>query len=337
MKAILVENIGEVVVKDIPDLTEISEYDCLCKNIFASTCTGTDSKLINNTTPWENSYPGVLGHENVAEVIEVGAKVKNFAVGDIVMRPVYVYAGEKRNGYSALFGGFSEYGIVTDVKAMEAAGRSDFNPYARYQAKIPKSWRNNPSAVMLITLKETFSWLNKLPSLYGKDVAIIGSGTVGLFYTKLAAVFCAKSVTVLDINSSRFDQARKVGADNCINLLENDKPKAAFDLLIDAAGILTKIADFIPMVRQDGIFGIYGIDGSLSAHFEGFGSGLTFAFHNSNEADPLVHETCVGLVERGLVELSDFHSAIMPFSQAPEAYELLKARKEFKIVFELGK
>ncbi len=337
MKAVLVENIGEVCVKDVPDLTEVPEYGCLCKNIFASTCTGTDRKLIHNTTPWENSYPGVLGHENVAEIIEVGSKVRNFAVGDIVMRPVYVYAGEERNGYSGLFGGFSEYGIVTDFKAMEEDGRSDYNPYARYQAKIPKSWRDNPSAVMLITLKETFSWIKKLPDLYDKDVAVIGSGTVGLFYTKLAGIGCAKSVTVLDISNNGRERAAKVGADRFLNLTEEDKPQAAFDLIIDAAGILTQIANFIPMLRADGIFGIYGIDGSLQANFDGFGSGLTFAFHNSDEANPLVHETCIKLVERGLIDLSDFHSSIMPFSQAPQAYELLKERKEFKVVFDLSK
>ena len=142
-------------------------------------------------------------------------------------------------------------------------------------------------------------------------------------------------VEVMDIDSSKFAQAEKVGADSCIDLLNQDKSEAAFDLLIDAAGILTKISDFIPMVRQGGIFGIYGIDSSFTANFEGFGSGLTFTFHNSDEGNQLVHETCVGLVNRGLVDLSNFHSSIMPFDKAPEAYQLLAEKKETKVVFKL--
>ena len=126
MKAIAVKEIGKVEVVDVPDLGSPSEYQCLCKNLYASTCTGTDAKLINDTTPWDNVYPGILGHENVAEVIEVGAKVKNYQKGDIVVRPVYVYAGEEKNGYSALFGGFSEYGLVTDFQAMQDDGNMDF-------------------------------------------------------------------------------------------------------------------------------------------------------------------------------------------------------------------
>ncbi len=334
MKAAVVKEIGKVEIVEVPDIDKIGDYECLCKNIFFSTCTGTDSKLINDTTPWENEYPGVLGHENVAEIIEVGSKVKNFKKGDIVLRPVYVYAGEHRNGYSGLFGGFSDYGIITDSEAMKDDGDFSFNPYANYQVKIPTSWKSNPSSVMLITLKETFSWIEKLTPLYGKHVGIIGAGTVGLFYIRLASIFCARSVTSLDIDASKFEKARKLGADRCIDLKNEAAPEAEFDVLIDAAGIITKIHDFMPMVKPGGTFGIYGIDASKDqVVFNGFGSGLHFAFHNSDEANPLVHDACVSLVEKGFIDLSDFHSSIMPFTQAPEAYELLKARKESKVVF----
>lgn len=335
MKAAIVKEVNQLAMVDLPPLDAPTDYQCLCKNIYASTCSGTDRKLIKNTTPWENSYPGVLGHENIAEVIAIGAKVKNFQVGDVVVRPVYVYAGEEKNGYSGLFGGFTEQGIITDYLAMEADGRSDYNPYAKYQMKVPKDWKHNPSAVMFITLKETFSWIEKLGPFYGKDVGIIGAGTVGSFYTNIAAVFCAKSLTVMDIDSSKFDKAKKVGADRCINLLEEDKPEADFDILIDAAGILTKIADFVPMVKPGGTFAIYGIDSSPNFQFEAFGSDLFFAFHNSDEANPLVHETCIGLVNRGLVDLSNFHSSIMPFDEIPQAFKLLDEKKETKVVFKL--
>ena len=335
MKAVVVKEVGSIEMRELPNIETIPEYGCLCKNLYASTCTGTDRKLIHNTTPWENQYPGVLGHENVAVVLEVGARVKNFKPGDTVLRPVYVYAGEEKNGYSGLFGGFSEYGIITDFSAMEDDGKSGFSPYSRFQLKIPSTWQKNPSAVLFITLKETFSWLEKLTPLYGKDVGIIGTGTVGLFYAKIASVFCAKSITVLDIDTSKFERAERVGADTCIDLTKEEKPESAFDLLIDAAGILTKIQDFIPMVRQGGTFGIYGIDTSFTTKFEGFGSGLHFAFHNSDEGNPLVHDTCVSLVNRGLIDLSDFHSSVMPFSKAPEAYRLLDEKKEFKVVFKL--
>ncbi len=333
MKAAIIKEVGVVEMMEVPDLGSPAPYQCICRNIFASTCSGTDRKLIHNKTPWENVYPAVLGHENVAEVVEVGSKVQNFFVGDTVLRPVYVYPGEEWNGLHGAFGGFTESGVITDTEAMKADGLGDFNSYAQYQVKIPDAWKNEPSAVMFITLKETFSWLQKLAPLYGKRVGVIGAGAVGLFYTRLASLFCAREVTVLDINPERFERARKVGADRCLNSGAGEKPEQPFDLLIDAAGILSKIGDFIPLVAVGGTFAVYGIDRTFTASFEGFGSGIHFAFHHSDEGSRLVHDTCVGLVEKGLVDLSDFYTSIMRFDDVPRAYERIDAGKELKVVF----
>lgn len=334
MKAAIIREPGVIVMDDLPDLGPLEEYQCLCRNRFASTCTGTDRKLIHNQTPWPNEYPAVLGHENVAEIVEVGSKVRNFATGDIVLRPVYVYPGEQRDGLHAAFGGFAEYGLITDAEAMRCDGLNDFNPYAAYQMKIPTAWKNNPSAVMFITLKETFSWLRKLTPLYGKHVGVIGAGAVGLFYMHLASLFCAREVTLLARHDRRFELAQKVGADHCINLAKTDKPVPTFDLLIDAAGVTSKIDEFMPWVKPDGTFAFYGLDQTFKASFQGFASGLHFAFHRSDEGSQLVHETCVSLVDKGLVDLSEFHSSIMPFNKVPLAYDMIDTGDEFKVVFQ---
>lgn len=335
MKAIIVEKPGNVVVRDVPDIEKVPEYGAICRNLFASTCSGTDKKLIDDSTPWDNQYPSVLGHENVGEVVQVGPKARNLKVGDLVLRPVYVYAGETRNGYHALFGGFSEFGVILDAAAMREDGLNDYNPYANYQMKIPGSWRGDPSAVMFITLKETFSWLRRLGSLYGKNVGVVGVGAVGLFYVKLASIFCARGVTALARTSARSDLALKAGADRFVALSSQDKLEGEFDLLIDAAGVLGSAATFIPMIRPGGTFAFYGLDDTFAANFDGFGSGLTFAFHGSDEGNPLVHETCVSLVEKRIVKLSEFHSSVMSLDDAPKAYDLLREKKEFKVVFQV--
>jgi L-iditol 2-dehydrogenase len=333
MKAAIIKEPGKVVINNIPDLPSLSDYECLCKNLFAATCSGTDRKLINNSTPWEINYPAVLGHENVGQIIETGKKVINFKTGDLVLRSVYVYPDEEKNGYHAAFGGFSEYGIITDVKSMEKDGYREYNPYANYQMKLPHEWKDNPSSVIFITLKETFSWLRKLLPFYGKDIGIIGAGPVGLFFVKLAALFCAKTITVLNRSGRGFERARRMGADYCIALSKGEKSSFRFDLLIDAAGILNKIQEFIPFVKAGGTFAIYGLDHSLKAEFDGFGSGLIFSFHNSDEADPLVHETCISVVNKGIIRLEDFYSSVMGFDDIPQAYELIKNKKEFKVIF----
>jgi threonine dehydrogenase-like Zn-dependent dehydrogenase len=335
MKAAIIREPGMLQIEDIPEINEISDYQCYVKNLFAATCTGTDQKIIQNKLPWGSSYPAVLGHETIGEVIETGRKVKNFKAGDIVLRPVYVYPGEKFNGFHSEFGGFSEYGLITDLRAMEADGcSSESQPaYAKYQMKVPIHWKNNPESAIFITMKETFSWINALGPFYGKKIGVIGCGAVGLFYMKLASIMCAAEVTAIARSSRNKELALKRGADTFIELEANEKPDDKFDVLIDAAGVIEKINDFMDWIKPNGTFAVYGVGGNMAANINAFGSGLHFAFHSPDESSIEVHNTCQKLVDKGIIEMKDFHSSVMPFEKLPEAFQMIKEKKEFKPVF----
>jgi len=333
MKAAIIKEPGKVVLENVLDLGRPGEYQCLCRNLFFASCTGTDLKLIHNKTPWENSYPSVLGHESIGEIIEVGKKVRNFAKGDIVLRPVYVYAGETLNGYSASFGGFSEQGLIIDKQAMAEDGVEGCNPYAQYQLTVPRAWRDQPWAVLFITFKETFSFLQKMGSLYGKSVGVIGTGAVGLFFIRLARLMLAQNITAINRSGEGFDRARDFGADEGVKVSDLASCQGKFDILIDAAGVSTNLKPFTSCVKSGGTLAVYGLDHSFKMEIEGFGSGIIFSFHSPAEADPIVHETCVKLVEKGIIDLAPFHSSVMPFDRVAEGFKLLEARKEFKVVF----
>ncbi len=334
MKAAVISGPGKLEMRAIPDLPAPGEYECLCRNLYFATCTGTDLKLMHDHTPWGTTYPAVLGHEVVGEVVEVGSRVRSFSPGDLVLRPVYVFPGEEREGLHAAFGGFSEYGMVFDHAAMQEDNAPDLKAYARYQLPIPGEWRDKPWCSLFITMKETFSWLQQLGSLYGKDVAIVGTGAVGLFYTQLAALFSARSITVINRSGRGFDLACGLGADRGVKFADLDQ-EPQFDLLIDAAGISTHLHEFTGFIRPGGTCAVYGLDHSCSTTIEGFGSGLHFAFHSPVESDPLVHDTCVRLVERGIFPLEKFYSATMDFDRIPEGFRLLEERREWKIIFHL--
>lgn len=335
MKAAIIEQPEKLVLQDIPELPPISDYQCYCRNIFASACTGTDRKIIHNKLPWGSNYPAVLGHETVGEVIEVGPKVKNFKVGDIVLRPVYVYAGQKLNGFGSEFGGFSETGMISDKAAMLADGMDEesVSAYANFQMKIPDSWKNRPESVLLITMKETFSWIRQLGPFYGKKVGIIGTGTVGMFYIKFASLMFAESVGAIARTTAGQKRAEECGADKFIALEDQSEPTEKFDILIDAAGVSTQIDKYSSWLKPGGTFAFYGVDSSMEISLTAFGSGLNFAFHSPAEADPLIHKTCVAMVEKGIIDLKQFHSSVMPFDNIVEAFEKIEKKEEFKPVF----
>jgi threonine dehydrogenase-like Zn-dependent dehydrogenase len=335
MKAAIIEKPEKLVLQEIPELPPISDYQCYCRNIFASACTGTDKKIIHNKLPWGSNYPAVLGHETVGEIIEVGPKVKNFKVGDIVLRPVYVFAGQQLNGFYGEFGGFSEIGMISDDAAMRTddIAPEDCPAYAQFQMKVPASWKNKPETVIFITMKETFSWIKEFGSLYGKRVAVIGSGVVGMFYMKFASLMCAEEVVAIDLSPVNRELALNRGADKFITTGEGEQPDGQFDLVIDAAGILDKINDFTSLVKTGGIMAVYGVSSGMGANINAFGSGIKFFFHSPTESDQLVHDTCVNMVEKGIVDLKQFHSSIMPFDKIVEAFEMIEKREELKPVF----
>ena len=341
MKAAVVEEPGRLVFKDVPD-PEPGPYQCLCRALYCATCSGTDHKLIHDQTPWENHYPAILGHESVGEVIALGQGVRNFTKGDVVLRPAAVLPGEQMGAYFSMWGGLAQYGVVIDARAAAEDGVADLNPYSRYQMKIPASWKGNPDSAMVITFKETLSWMQHFGLLAGKGVCVIGTGAVGLFMIREAKMLNADLVCAVGRRETTLALAQELGADCVVDARRDDlaaqmrqAAPQGFDILVDAAGVLSHINEFIPHLRRPGgVAGIYGMDTTKTAHFDGFGGNFGMTFHGPRESDPQVHSLCLNLAQKGFIDLGQFYSRTMPFCEVVEGYRLLEEKREFRIVFE---
>ncbi len=334
MRAAVLTGPGRLEMQSIPDLPPPGEYQALCRNRWFAACTGTDRKLLEDRTPWGGiAYPSILGHESVGEVVEIGAKVRHLAPGDVVLRPVYGYAGTRVNGFGNDFGGFSCHGVVTDFEAMLEDGREDFPEYSRYQLPVPRSWGGSSATVMLITMKETLSFMAQLPSCRHRRVAIIGAGAVGMFCCHWAALQAPLRLTVFARSRRAAERVGSVGADALEVLNYGQLPEREYDLVVDAAGVMEHLEQLRHMVAPGGCFAVYGLSSTPTCSFAGFGSGITVAFPNPDESNPVWHSTCIRMVERGTVDLHRFHSATYRFEQLPEGFADIAAGTEFKPVF----
>jgi NADPH:quinone reductase-like Zn-dependent oxidoreductase len=88
-------------------------------------CNGTDLKLIHGRFKNFDTYPAALGHEGVGKVVEVGSKVKNLKVGDIVLLP---FVEEKLDDVYSGWGSYSEYAVVGDAEAYISNGMGPGTP-----------------------------------------------------------------------------------------------------------------------------------------------------------------------------------------------------------------
>ncbi len=339
MKAAIIEQPGVLTVKEIP-MPEIGEYDALCDLLYGATCTGTDQHLIAGRFPWPVQYPTILGHESVGRVVEVGAKVRYFKVGDLITRVGAPPVGE----VSVNWGGFAEYGIARDHRAMLTDGvdRLQWNGY-RVNQVIPPGI-DPAGATMLITWRETLSYLTRMGVGEGASVLIVGSGGNGLSFVAHAANAGAAQVVVLG-NARRETAARAVGATGYVDYRAGDVAAQltgicpdGFDFIIDAVGQAASADRVLPHLRRGGTLGIYGVDEYNAVQVHPLRARGTFTFYNGGYDEAETHERVVALVQAGKLDASVWLDLAHPFAldDIGAAFEAVRARKMVKAVVRLS-
>ena len=86
MKALSVEENGALHIVEI-EKQKINDYQVLVRMLAGGICNGTDAKIIHGKFKGFHTYPAILGHEGVGEVVEMGRFVENFKLGDHVLCP----------------------------------------------------------------------------------------------------------------------------------------------------------------------------------------------------------------------------------------------------------
>ena len=334
MKALVVYEDGSVAVKRVP-VPRIGPYDALAK-IQASAICGTDIKILHNDLKGFSNYPTILGHEGVGKIVETGAKVRKFKVGNSVVLPsIPGRCGE----YYSTWGAISEYALVSDAEAMAADGLA-FDEGAVAQCVIPESI-NPVAATMIVTFREILSTMLRLGFHKGQNIVIYGVGAVGLTFIRLAKHLGMGPVISVIRNESKRTQAVEAGADYIINSSMTDVvnevrkllPKGA-DILLDAAGVPELIATNMKIVKEFGDICIYGVlpskEVSLNWKDAPFSFNLRFAQWPSKYEEAAVHQQVIDMMEQGALNGNDFISDVFKIDEAELAIECFKAHHNKK-------
>ncbi|WP_343246453.1 galactitol-1-phosphate 5-dehydrogenase [Diplocloster hominis] len=172
-------------------------------------------------------FPNVLGHEFSGVVEETGAGVASVKPGDRVagvpLVPCMQCEDCQKGNYSLCrnysfigsreYGSFAEYVVVPERNAVKFEDNVSFEQGAFFE----------PSTVAL-------HGLLRVNYQGGGTVAILGGGTIGLFTMQWAKIFGAKKAVVFDISGERLALAKKLGADDVINTLEENYMEKALAL-----------------------------------------------------------------------------------------------------------
>ncbi|MGL4987305.1 MAG: zinc-dependent alcohol dehydrogenase [Treponemataceae bacterium] len=340
MKSLTVDNDGILSFQEFA-IPQFGECQALVKMRSCGVCNGTDTKLIHRNFKNFNSYPAILGHEGVGEVIEIGKKVENLHVGDIVLLP---FLEEAINGYTPGWGAYSEYAIVGDANAYikngMGPGTGKFSEAYFAQTVIKKSDKIDPiNAAMIITFREVLSAIKRFQIKQTDTVVIFGAGPVGLCFTQFCKLLGVKTVITTDISDEKIQKAADLGADITINSQTNNAEKVikehfpeGVDIVIDAVGVNALILEAMKLVKNSGKICTYGISAKLSMDLDWssapYNWTLQFCQWPNKAEEGLAHSQIMAWINAGVLKAEEYISHVFPFTDTIKAFELVERREQ---------
>jgi len=211
MKAIMVTEPHkiEIIEKEMP---EIKADDEILVKVKAAGICGSDVHIYHGTNPMA-TYPRVIGHEFVGEVVEVGPKVANVKPGDKVSIEPILYCGEC---YACRVG---RHNVCEKLEVMGVHVDGGFQEYVVVPEKNAHKFNDDidwEEAVMIEPFTIAAQSTSRGDVRSGDYVFISGAGPIGLCilqYAKHKGAICMIS----DIDEDRLQLAKSFGADYAID------------------------------------------------------------------------------------------------------------------------
>ncbi|MED5373754.1 MAG: alcohol dehydrogenase catalytic domain-containing protein [Myxococcota bacterium] len=248
--------------------------------------------MISDSLDEDGRDKRVVGHELLGRIVELGPRVSTkypFKVGDIVTTESHIVCGachQCRVGDLHVCAKDKIIGISTD---------GCFAEYIKLPAK--SLWPTDLSKIRpeVAAVQEPFGnavHACQAADLRGQTVAILGTGTIGLFAALVARGLGAGRVIGVEVNPHNAELARQLG---CDAVLTPGKPDPERPWAHDP-GLKEQILDL-----TDGI----GVD--VAMEMSGFNSSLNNAIHIARRGG---HVVAFG-VKNGDAQIQDFHRVVM--------------------------
>jgi 2-desacetyl-2-hydroxyethyl bacteriochlorophyllide A dehydrogenase len=336
MEALVVDAPGQFAVRTLSDPVP-GPFQVLTRQRFGAICAATDRHLVAGELPIPGiRYPLILGHESIGEVVEVGSQVRNLKPGDLVTRT----GAPETDGVAATWGGFATLGLATDWEAMREAGHgeAEWAPHAINRV-LPTGF--DPAAsTMMITWRETCSYLLRLGVREGSRVLVLGSGGNGFSFACLARALGAQRVAMVG-NPHWASLAARAGVDEFADY--HDLPlrlSGRFDILVDAVGQTGGVETALPLLAENASVGIYGIEalGERMAFLKGLADAGVRAHGPGDYSEAEAHDRVVDLVERGALDARFWFDPgkAVPLEAIGDAFQSTSRRESLKAVIRLA-
>ena len=324
-----------ILLEDVP-VPGISPWEALVRVRAVGIC-GSDQRIYQDVSPGRRRRV-ILGHEIAGEVVAVGERVTDVPVGARVAIEICVGCGICRHckvGRVNLCEKLEELGVTVDGGMTEFVAAP-----ARNVHRLPDSLAFR-TAVLADPLACVIRGLEMVPVTSGSWVAVLGPGQMGLLALQVLKRILRARVVVVGTRPDRLALARKMGADEVVNLGEVD-PVAAVreltdggaDFVYEVAGSARALDQAIGMARKGGAVVMLTVHREVQVNLEPAVRGelhLMGAICYSYRE----YERALALLAEGELDVDPLLAHVFPLARAPEAFEFVLTRQGIKAIFEL--
>lgn len=331
---------GTVEMREVP-VPEPADDEVRIKTVYSSICGSDTHILAGHLGEFEEGtksmLPMTFGHEVSGIIDKVGPKAEalGYHVGDkvVVNYAKYCHACDPcRSGHENLcvnmqyiMNGFAEYAVyhVTQV------------------FKIPESYDLKTSC-LIEPLTIAMSAVESANIEFGKSVAIMGAGGLGLMCVELARMSGASCISVFDLVEEKRELAKTLGADFAFDPREDGAIERAieaaggmYDCVLEGTGSTVAAKQALTLLARDGngvYFAMYGKDPYLPVNL-----------HNDFYWDQKhLHGVIMGagmfpksirMIPR--MNMEAIIQKVHPLSDYEKAFEDLLSRKYAKVVIKM--
>jgi threonine dehydrogenase-like Zn-dependent dehydrogenase len=202
--------------------------------------------------------PMIMGHEFSGVVGKTGKKVKGFAPGDRVCIQPIQFCGTCvfcRQGFQNICPNKKILGVmdVNGAMAELVAVNADHAFHLAEGVSFADGSMVEPFSVAHAAVKQA-------PQLRGKNVAVVGAGTIGLCLLQFLLMGKPRRIIVTDLSQNRLSLAGQLGAHTLINPAQEDPVKAVLeatdgmgaDIVFEAVGESPTARQSVDLVKIHG-------------------------------------------------------------------------------------
>lgn len=333
MKAAVLTEYNSVEWKEVVK-PECGQEEVLIRVSFGCIC-GSDQHIHKGEFHPRTHTPMIMGHEFAGEIVEVGAQVSGFEVGEKVAPDPIIWCGKCPACLAGL------YPACTTLKLIGVDMDGGFSQFIALPPsmlyKVPSTIPDEHAALIEV-LSIGFHAKNKAGVKKEDVVAIWGSGKVGLCILQAVRTVTDKQIFMVDI----LDERLAIGSDNyknviTINALKEDPVERIFketdgrgvDIAFEAVGHAAEPEKLVNPVR--------GCVQSI------IGGGTVCVLGLGNDPAPIVFKELIWKegrivasrvshgefaetienLEKGLLKPEILISRVLPASDAQKAFDIL--------------